>query len=241
MDGREKLTLGGKVSEPTPSMIPLTEVQRMIADAQASAIEATRQMMVEALGTAAPKPSDDPLQALVDRLANAIGSITAQQVGKKFIPPEIIVKRSAARHKMFALIDKWRERGVAPHYFLVDTIHFDDMLIPPVWINEAKKQVPQEIDWFAPPNEALRPMNEAAHEIFEAFIESIQEGAPAWAMPAKVISPNGLRVTTAPELMPRDNGADPLPEPKLRIMGQQTKVKNVQMLGKTAPPAQQAV
>jgi hypothetical protein len=122
-------------------------------------------------------------------MALAIAEIADGDQGRKRTPPAELAKRAAARAKMDAAISTAR-RAVAdykattgekhnpgpnaPLYLATGKSHLDETLISTFEVDPAtKKPYPVSFNWLAAPNEAMRPLNEAAKEIYKYFMESI--------------------------------------------------------------------
>ena len=124
------------------------------------------------------------------QMAMAIAEIADQDVNKpKRVPPEEMAKRARARSQMDEAIAVARRKAEdyktttgqkrdpgpdAPLYLATGKSCLDDRLVEPFEVDLAtKKPYPVTFIWMGAPNEAMRPVNEAAKEIFGFFTESI--------------------------------------------------------------------
>lgn len=211
--------------------VSLAQAEEMAANAAKKAVEAVLASLPQDGGGA-------NVQDVISRLALAIGGLTAQNSGKVYTDPEVIEKRKKAHLRMLGLIEKCREDGTPPRYKLVNIVVFDDTCILPTVIDAFRRQVPQEIDWYSAPNEALRPMNAEAEAIFQAFTDSIRESPMPHAQ-NPTISPNGLRLKYGDPVQEEIKPAVP-PSAGGLVLHQRNagrQLEEVRMLGKTAPPA----
>lgn len=161
------------------------DVQAAITKAAAEA--ATAAVTEFAKSAVAPPPSVGDAGQLFSQMALAIAEISDQGTSRKRVAPEVLARREAAAKRCHELIMKARASDLKPEYRVVSKIYFNERLIEPYRRQSDKSVVPQEIIWTGVPNDALRPANEIAHEIFAAFRESV-----GGAVELKPISgPNG--------------------------------------------------
>lgn len=151
--------------------------------------------MLEKFATARPvatASADDPgFHGLAEGLAMAIAELNDQGTGRKRVAPETVKKRSDARERMTELIHAARARREIPTYILVNKVVLDEQLIEPMWIAPDKSVKRTEIGWPGVPNEAMKPLNAVAEDIFAAFLESIGSAGPQENRNLRV-SPNGV-------------------------------------------------
>lgn len=201
-------------------------------------------------GTPAPaagteEASDD--HSMMRQLAMHIANLTDQGNTKRRIDPAVLQKRNEARDRMFDLIIKARAAGAKCEYRLVREVYLNERKLAPFRMDSAtKKALPVEIFWSGVPNEAMKPMNETARGIFDAFMESI--GGPmtpvvgsADAKPV-YMTPNGLTVKGEPPMrrvMP--NFGDPVAGEYSDDLGDphDRNARHVRVLGTVAAPALQ--
>lgn len=143
--------------------------------------------------------SGGPTTGLAQALAMAIAQLTDQGTGRKRVPPEEIQARESAHGQMLEAISKWREKGVVPEYRLVREVFLADQKIRPTWIDDKHRVQPQEIGWRDIPNGAMRPINQAAEEIFGHFSRWIATNFGDAPMPVQtgLVPPGGLVVRHA--------------------------------------------
>ena len=108
------------------------------------------------------------------QLAMAIAEVSDQGTNRKRVAPEILAKREAARQRMGRLILEARAQSLEPEYRLIGQVYLAEEKLDPFYSDPATKRIlPRDIVWTGPPNEAMRPLNDTAFGIFEAFMESI--------------------------------------------------------------------
>lgn len=182
-------------------------------------------------------------------LALSIAELTDQGTDRKRVAPEILAKRADARERMGALIMKARAEGTKPEYRLINEVYLNERLLKPFIMGPDKRPVPQEIIWTGAPNEAMRPVNQVAKDIWEAFMESIggstesikgSENRPMW------VTAGGLVVKgVAPGQRRAVSGlGDPLPDFAFSDDLEAKRPNDptaeyVHVLGTVAPPARQ--
>jgi hypothetical protein len=213
------------------------------ADAARMAEEAAQRAVKEAFSAlAAQQPANSETNDLVERLALAIGHISAQNTGKKYTAPEVIVRRDKAFAAMKQAIARYRAEGIVPVYTLHNTVFLDEMIVIPTFIGHDHVQRPTEIGWPAAPSMAMRPKNDAARDIFAHFLDSVGETFPENS-DIRRVSPSGLVVLgegAGPRReMPqigRGAGTEGL---TITGRGQTGPVVETRVLGTIAPPARQ--
>lgn len=136
-------------------------------------IEATvqRLMALARPADAAPQPAD---AGFANALAIAIAQMSSQGIGKtRPVDPAVMAQRDKARERMVELIVAAYEANDLPVYTVHHPCYFDEVLVRPLWIDVHHVQRKTEIGWPGVPNEALRPVNEVAKGIHQAFLDSI--------------------------------------------------------------------
>lgn len=131
----------------------------------------------------------------VERLALAIAEISDQGTSRKRVAPEILHARAEAHKRAVARLMKAREDGEKPEYRLVSKVYLNERLIEPFMPGPNKQPIPTEIIWLGMPNEAMRPINDVAKEIYAEFRASIgstepikgQDNRPLWMTPGGVV------------------------------------------------------
>lgn len=119
---------------------------------------------------------DEATRSLFGQLALSIADMANQGSGRtKPVSPAVMQQREAAAQRCRDLVEAARERGDKPEYRVVAKIYFNERLIEPFRKESGREGtvVAQEIVWTGIPNEALRPLNAVAEEIYAAYRESI--------------------------------------------------------------------
>ncbi len=195
---------------PIVAVTDTPEFKAAIAEATKQALAMAREELLAemktAVATAAPV-EEQGAQSLFRQMALAIAEISDQGTNRKRVAPEILAARDAGRERMGKLILQARaSKDQKPEYRLIAKVYIGEQLVDP-FRKEAGpggKMVPQEIIWDGPPNEAMRPMNAMAKDIYDAFLASIGglQGAsgvaqqPLWVTPRGVVI-KGAGTTTA--------------------------------------------
>jgi hypothetical protein len=182
------------VQEPPKDFAKTAEFREAVKLAVDEAIKNT----IGALPANSEKSSPE-LQKLFETMALSIAAISDQGTEKVRVPPDVLVKRQAARELLFDLVDKLQESREVALYTLTNKVYLDEVLVEPIWIDSQKKQRATEIGWSGIPNEAMIPVNDKAKEIFAAFTDSI--GATA-----EVVQFKPLRVTSGGLVIHGDTG-----------------------------------
>jgi hypothetical protein len=189
-------------------------------------------------------------QNFAEMLAMSIAQLTDQGTGRKRLAPEVLRARAEARDRMQELIIAARRDGVVPRYTLVAKVYLDEILVEPKWIDSQHIAQDTVIEWPGVPSEAMRPANDVAQGIYDAFMDSIGSTtavAPEQPMHVTagglVVHGRGqLRRGQQPAGQPRGLGAQDVGE-GLRIphKGAPGQYKPVNVLGSVAPPARQQI
>lgn len=164
-------------------------LQREVAKAVAANFDAFKAQMTAVAPGVAPATVEglnvDGFQSLFRQLALSIAEVSDQGSGRaKRIPPEVLAAREEARQRMGAAIMRMRARRdellragrreeaarATPRYRAMAKLFLNERLIDPFRIDLATKlPVPVEFYWDAAPGVAMRPLNEAALEIFNHY------------------------------------------------------------------------
>ena len=152
------------------------------------AAEEAAKKAFETLSAGSEKTTPE-LQKLFETMALSIAAISDQGTERVRVPPDVLVKRQAARELMFDLVDELQASGETALYTLTNKVYLDEVLVEPIWVDRQRQQRATEIEWNGIPNGAMIPMNERAKVIFKAFTDSI--GATA-----EVVQFKPLRVTS---------------------------------------------
>lgn len=163
------------MAEPTD----FTQTQEFKSAVQEAATAAAAEAMAKLMADF--KPASDDRGASVDsesdawakRLATYIANLSDQRDGRKFVAPEIVEDMRRARDRMHALLHAVRDRGLRPEYTVIAKTQLNEQLIEPFTQTDDRKVKATHIVWTGVPNEAMRPLNDVAKEIFAAFSDSI--------------------------------------------------------------------
>lgn len=117
--------------------------------------------------------TDEATRNFFSLMALQIAEISDQGTNRKRVAPEILARRAEALERCENLIRKAYKDGLKPEYRVISKVYFNERLIEPYRRNPDKTVVPQEIVWTGVPNDALRPINKVAEEIFQAYRESV--------------------------------------------------------------------
>ena len=154
---------------------------------------------------------------MLQRLAHLIADVSDQGSGRpQRLPPEVVARREESRKRMFAALDAMRERvkslresgkkGEArkalPRYRIMTKTCLNEVVYEPFKMDMASRQpVPVELHWTGPPNQAMRPVNEAALEIFGHYRDWIGGIDTSVAKPG-FISPKGVVILVGERYSP---------------------------------------
>lgn len=135
---------------------------------------------------------------LLSNLAQEIARVSDQGTQRKRLSPAEIAKREEAHARMIDMLIRYHATGTVCTYVLVSKVYLNERVVDPFMTDpNTKRVIPQEADWSGVPNEAMRPVNEAAKAVFTEMLASIG-GQTALTPNAdkRVISvtPNGLVV-----------------------------------------------
>ena len=160
---------------------------------------------------------DSGAENLLQRLAHLIADVGDQGSGRPpRLPPEVLAKREESRRRMFDAINDMQQRVKAlreagrkgealqatPRYRAMTKMLLENKLIPPFTVDGATKlPVPVEFYWTGPPNQAMRPINQAALEIFGHYRDWIGGVDTSTAKPG-FISPKGVVILVGERYSP---------------------------------------
>ena len=163
------------------------DVQKVIQAAAAqAAAEAVAQMKLAAPVPVASQGFDinESTKQMFSEMALAIADMANQGSGRvKPISPQVMQQRAEATKRMDTLIqevhvrikrakddgDRDQEEVWTPTYRVVSKIYFNERLIEPFRRLNDKTVEANEIQWTGEPNDALRPTNKIAEQIYEEF------------------------------------------------------------------------
>lgn len=125
-------------------------------------------------------------RAFFERLMAQMNQMSDRDTGRVTLPPDVLARQEASRKRMGALImerrdaiDQARREGRDemaewPLYRIIDKVFLVDFMIEPYQRDEATKStVPTMLHWDGVPNACMKPMNDFAEEIHDAFADSI--------------------------------------------------------------------
>lgn len=155
--------------------------------------------MVATVQTPAAGPQDASTEQLFRGLALAIAEIADQGTNRKRVAPEILAGREMARQKMGELIMEARKlpKDRQPRYRLVAKVYIKEQVVDPYQRNHDKRMVPTEIVFTGAPNEAMRPLNQSAKDIYAQFVASIGGVAAVRSAPPAWMTDQGLVIMGA--------------------------------------------
>lgn len=175
-------------------------------------IEAARHGDVVDAGTV-----DSGTENMLQRLAHLIADVGDQGSGRpQRLPPEVMARREDARKRMFKALDDMRARfkslteagrkgeahKATPRYRIMTKTCLNEVVYEPFRMDMASRQpVPVELYWTGPPNQAMRPINEAALEIFGHYRDWIGGIDTSTAKPG-FISPKGVVILVGERYSP---------------------------------------
>lgn len=123
----------------------------------------------------------DPM-AFFRQMALAIAEVNDQDVGsKKRMDPAVLAKMAAGRERMIASIlrlkaefDAGKPGVQRPLYKVIAKMYLNERLVDPFTVDPyTKRPEHTRIRWSGAPNEAMRPENDEAKEIFGHFLAAI--------------------------------------------------------------------
>lgn len=228
------------------------ELLAKLGDARRDAPAPMAAARTEAERVATTSPSDSDRQ-FARGLATAIAELGDQGVGRgKRVSPEVMAAREEARQRMISLIIEARAKGDVPAYRLKHKVYLDERIVEPVWIAPDHTQRHTEIDWPGVPNHAMIPINDVAHAIHVAFMESVGSNVatPMDDLRDLSVTAGGLVIKGGPRSAPRMIGDAAEAQhvgqgtsggEGLRVRGRQRAgtVVETRVLGTVAEPARQ--
>lgn len=239
------------ISTETPAAPPVTietEVVRQNATddfKSAVAAEVQRQLsgiqeMILSKAAADQKVGnlDQPTMAWAQALAMTFKDLADQgnPTAIKAVPPDEMKRREAAHQQLLKMLEDAYERGDQPHYSLVRTVYLADRKIEAEFVNPmTKRREPQIIYWPDIPNDAMRPHNAIAKQVYAKWKETLGDTPADMPIPPskRAFLDAATKVvvrgesTVQDEVYPRPGSVDP----HLRIPRD-----TVQVFGTAAPP-----
>lgn len=222
------------------------EVQAYIGEIVAKATEELTAKLAAARETAGTMPQAGD-QAMMRQLAMAIAEVSDPGNQRKRVSPEIMEARREGVLRMESLVLDYAARGIVPEYELTRAVYLAEELVPATYTDRDHVQRRTRIEWPGIPNEGMTPYNEAAREIYGAFMQSIGGATKNVTRESAVLSgkdntgsTSGLKVMHKPEVAqgspvgkPRNAGVTKLGR---RQAGD---VVETNVLGTVAEPARQ--
>lgn len=238
--------------------VPVTEtpefkeaLNRAIAEAMPAVVSQVQTELLarvkpeaSASGDASVATSLTETGGLFEKLALAIAEISDQGTQRKRVAPEILAARAKAHERAVERIMLARKRGEKPEYRLVAKVYLNERFIEPFMPGPNKQPIPTEIIWSGMPNEAMRPINDVAKEIFKEFRASIGsteqlkgvDNRPLW------MTAGGVVVKGDPRAQRREVAAPQPFDDDLGVKNQNDPTAPfVHVLGTVAAPARQNV
>jgi hypothetical protein len=201
----------------------VTDTPEFKAAVQAAAASAVAEMIKtgKSPATLMDGQTEDFFARMSQTIAMAVAEISDQGTNRKRVSPEILAKRADAKKRLDLLMAKVSAEKLKPEYRLVAKVYLNERLIEPYRRLDNKQVVNQEIIWTGVPNDAMRPINGIAHDVFAAYRESVgakehiatEDHRPNWVTPAGLVvkgdSPQRAIVNAEPDykddLAVRDN------------------------------------
>lgn len=219
------------------------EVKSLIEELVAKATAELTARLQEQRSTAGTKeaPSD---QSLIRQLALNIAEISDQGSNRKRIAPEVMESRRLARERMESLVLDFAARGETPEYELTRAVYLAEELVAPTYVDRDHVMRYTKIEWPGVPNEGMVPKNDAARQIFGAFIESIGGATKNVTRETVIGQPkenaSGLKVLHKPETREAAQVSRPRNSGVTKVGRRQSgDVIETAVLGTVAEPARQ--
>lgn len=187
------------------------DIEAIVAQRIKEAVDARLAEAMEVLSAkAAERPASDQsgFLGLAEGLAMAIAELNDQGSGRKRLAPDVVKKRRAAHERMTELIEEARATGARPMYAVMDIVVLDEQLIQPMW-RTGQEVRRTKIEWCEAPNGMMRPINDVAAAIYEAFQESIGGIGPTPTANQR-ISQRGVVYVDGRSAAPLPNVAEPV-------------------------------
>ncbi len=193
-------------------------------------------------------PASMDSMALLQGLALAIAEVSDQGTSRKRVAPEVLNARAKARVRMEEMVKEAKalpaDSTEIPIYELTGKIYFDEHFVDPYFRDTDHVVKRRRIQWDGVPNEAMLPVNDRAHAIHQAFLDSI--GTVVKTAPTATVTAKGLTImgpsvrgkmvaTVGADLGMAESGS------RFRTLGETKpgQVTEVAVLGTVAPRARQ--
>lgn len=237
-------------------IVPINETPEFKAAVAEAIAAATPSIAAEAAKAAVAQMSSDLLTrvkpqdapgltdsgGLFERLALAIAEVSDQGTQRKRVAPEILAARLKAQERAHDRILQARKDGEKPEYRLVSKVYLNEQLIEPFMPGPDKRPIPTEIIWTGMPNDAMRPLNQVAREIYGEFRASIGSTEPIKGADNRPVSMtrNGLVIKGLGAAQRREVSAPAPFEDDLGLKNQHDPTAPfIHVLGTVAPAARQ--
>lgn len=216
-----------------------------VATAEASARVRDEVLSLLKAGAVSTENVDAGSAGMFRQMALAIAEISDQGTSRKRVAPEVMEQRKQAHDRMVDIILLSKERGLSPEYRLIAKTYLNERFIEPFKVGPGGKPEPVEIIWDGIPNEAMRPINDIAREIYKEFRLSIGSYEQQVKETAHWVSNRGLVIKGEGPVTPQAMKAKETLESMDFKDGLEFKTQNdptapfVSVLGTVAPPARQ--
>jgi hypothetical protein len=185
-----------------------TAVPQAAAEAVAAAMAQMRAAAPQSVPAAGTPADASATSSLFREMALAIAEISDQGTDRKRVAPEVLEQRAQAQKRLDQLLEDARVRAravttnaesrkVLPWYRCVSMLYLNERKILPFVQDPGTKQaVPVEFSWTGEPNDAMRPINDVAKEVYREFrlsrgnIEKVKgsyETKPLWMTKAGLV------------------------------------------------------
>jgi len=162
-----------------PAPVVDTTSPEFQAAVAAAARDAAKQAVAELLAAAPRSSAGDP-EGLIERLAMSIAELNDQGAGRKRVAPEVLQRRAQHLARAAEIITEARrlhqdgKLSEMPRYKLIAKVYLNERFLEP-WTkdNVTKKQKQTEIYWLGMPNDAMRPVNQLAEQIYREYREGM--------------------------------------------------------------------
>jgi len=173
-------------------MLPEDEADARSAELDlrvARAVQAALKPVMDALAETKGQPVAGDTNSILSNLALAIAEINDRDSGRpKRLSPAELARRAHARAQMEEAIAEAHHKALAykketkqdrdpgpdaPHYQAIGKLYLGELVQPFEVDSATKKPHGVSFRWIGVPNEAMRPLNDAAKRIYDLFIESI--------------------------------------------------------------------
>lgn len=248
-------------TEPTP-MSETPEFQMELAKATTEIHDKVMAEVKAMMAGVASVGQGSDIKELARAIALSNAEIADQGTNRKRVAPEILESQHQSFLKMHALLEKAQSLPASkqPRYAVAAKVYVGDRLIEPYQRLSGGRVEQTRILFLSAPNLGLKPINEAAKEIYDAFVGSLSAretsitgwGGSKFSTPNEVNAPpvwmtkNGAVISSptatalehdqvmTPEIGDGDNG----PQAEEQMAMDDPRRRTINVLGNIAPPAQ---